>query len=174
MTVWYSADHHFFHEKIIKLAHRPFSSMEEMHEKMIANHNALVAPDDEHYILGDFIFGGTVEKARSILSRLNGIHHLVVGNHDARGIERMSEWRSTGQIVEIRDGGRHVVLCHYPMVAWPGSYGGSIHLYGHVHDRLPADAQSTDVGVDAWDFRPVTLDQALRRMADAPARSRRV
>jgi calcineurin-like phosphoesterase family protein len=38
---------------------------------------------------------------------------------------------------------------------------GSINLHGHSHGRLKPMPRQFDVGVDAWGFRPVTLDELL-------------
>jgi calcineurin-like phosphoesterase family protein len=49
---------------------------------------------------------------------------------------------------------------------------GALNLHGHSHGRLAPLARQIDVGVDVWDFRPVTLAQIrahLRRRA-APRR----
>jgi hypothetical protein len=51
------------------------------------------------------------------------------------------------------------VLCHYALRTWNGSHRGALRLYGHSHGGLAGDSQSVDVGVDCWDFRPVTLDE---------------
>ena len=40
---------------------------------------------------------------------------------------------------------------------------GWVNLHGHSHGRLKPQPRQFDVGVDVWDFRPVTLDQILRR-----------
>lgn len=34
---------------------------------------------------------------------------------------------------EIKDNGRNVVLCHYPIAHWCNADYGTIHLYGHIH-----------------------------------------
>jgi len=34
---------------------------------------------------------------------------------------------------------------------------GWLNLHGHSHGRLTPLPRQTDVGVDAWDFRPVRL-----------------
>jgi calcineurin-like phosphoesterase family protein len=52
-----------------------------------------------------------------------------------------------------------LVLCHYALRSRPGSRRGAVHLYGHSHGTLPGNGQSLDVGVDCWDFRPVSLSQ---------------
>lgn len=61
-----------------------------------------------------------------------------------------------------------VVLSHYPMRAWNKSHHGSLNLFGHVHCRKYDTSQSVDVGVDSWDFYPITLDQAMERMKESP------
>ena len=47
---------------------------------------------------------------------------------------------------------------------------GDIHLYGHSHGNLPGTAASTDVGVDCFDFAPVTLDRICERLAENAVR----
>ena len=134
MTIRYIADLHFDSESIIAYDNRPFNSVEEMNETLIANWNRVVAPDDLTWILGDFCTGS---KAcwENHLSRLNGKKALIVGNHDdpdaaaalRDAFEDVAEYR------EILDGDRHVVLCHYPILAFHDHYFGWYHLYGHVH-----------------------------------------
>lgn len=41
-----------------------------------------------------------------------------------------------------------------------------IHLFGHSHGNLPGTATSTDVGVDCFEYRPVTLDEIRVRLAE--------
>jgi calcineurin-like phosphoesterase family protein len=38
---------------------------------------------------------------------------------------------------------------------------GWINLHGHSHGRLKPLPRQADAGVDAWDFRPVTLAEIL-------------
>ena len=47
---------------------------------------------------------------------------------------------------------------------------GDIHLFGHSHGSLPGTATSTDVGVDCFGYRPVTLDEIRVRLAENAAR----
>lgn len=51
------------------------------------------------------------------------------------------------------------------MRVWNGSHHGSIMLYGHSHGNLPGNNQSTDVGVDCWDYSPCSLDQVVERLS---------
>ena len=63
-------------------------------------------------------------------------------------------------------------VSHYAHRVWPNFWRGDLHLYGHSHGAAPGTRTSEDVGVDCWDWRPVTLGQILERMAEArhPAR----
>ena len=81
--VYFTSDTHFGHENIIKWCRRPYSSVEEMNEKLIENWNSVVGPDDIVFHLGDFAFGGS-GLWKEVLSRLNGKKYLIIGNHDEK------------------------------------------------------------------------------------------
>jgi calcineurin-like phosphoesterase family protein len=40
MNIWFTADTHYCHKRIIELANRPFGSVEEMNEVMIERHTS--------------------------------------------------------------------------------------------------------------------------------------
>ena len=57
---------------------------------------------------------------------------------------------------------------HYPMLSWPKKNSGSIHLHGHIHARQDYNLKNReegilryDVGVDANQYMPVSLQQIL-------------
>ena len=75
---------------------------------------------------------------------------------------------SSQYATEINLDGHTLTLCHYGMRVWNRCHHGALMLYGHSHGSLPGNAQSLDVGADAWDFRPVTLAEILARMATLP------
>ena len=37
--IWFTSDTHFFHDKIVEYSQRPFASVEEMNEELIARWN---------------------------------------------------------------------------------------------------------------------------------------
>lgn len=55
---WFTADTHFGHSNIITHCSRPFASVDEMDRCLTANWNAVVQPDDDVYVVGDFAFRG--------------------------------------------------------------------------------------------------------------------
>ena len=81
--IFFTSDSHFCHSNIIKFCDRPFKDVEEMNEILIDNWNKTVGPNDIIYHLGDFCFAGSAEW-HSILGRLNGRIHLILGNHDEK------------------------------------------------------------------------------------------
>lgn len=69
--IWFTSDTHFYHNKIVEYCQRPFASVEEMNEELIARWNSVVHRDGIVFHLGDFGFGGA-EKWNKILDRLKG------------------------------------------------------------------------------------------------------
>ena len=65
---------------------------------------------------------------------------------------------------ELTANGQRIVLSHYAQCTWKDSFRGAWHLYGHSHGNLPPFRKSFDVGVDAHDFRPISLDKVRQRM----------
>lgn len=154
--IWFTSDHHFGHKRIIELANRPFTSVEEMDETMIDRWNKVVAPGDLVYHLGDFAFADHTP----YLGRLKGQKRLILGNHDhSNRVKAAKGWATVDSLLHITMPDKTpVVLCHYAMRVWSRSHHGAIHLYGHSHGNLAGDSQSCDVGVDCWAFEPVALD----------------
>ena len=46
---------------------------------------------------------------------------------------------------------------------------GALHLFGHVHGNWKGSSNAVNVGVDVWDFYPVTVQDAARRAKALPA-----
>ena len=169
MNTYFTADTHFGHPNIIKYCNRPFSSVYEMDAAMIANWNRIVKPNDVVYHLGDFAFCCTLSYANNIFYQLNGIKHLILGNHDALAKEiaetNPAAWASVSDMKEININGQKIVLCHYPMRTWHHAYKETWHLFGHVHGRFADYGKSTDAGVDCWNFAPVSFVDLRKKMA---------
>ncbi|WP_375312837.1 metallophosphoesterase [Bradyrhizobium sp. A5] len=135
---------------------------------MIDMWNATVARGDRVIHVGDFAHRCDPKRLRAIFSRLNGSKFLVIGNHDGKDTLELG-WAAPPQhLLNVRDDVR-VVACHYGLRVWPGARRGALHVYGHSHGRLPGNSLSHDVGVDCWDFRPVTLAEIRMRLAMLPA-----
>ena len=176
--IWFTADLHQGHPKIINICNRPvyipnLAQIEDMNSfeyKRIINKfhdewlvkevvNKYVGNKDEFYILGDLSLAKRVY-AEKFIDRLNGNKHLILGNHD-QNIKNSTRFSEITQIKNFSFSRRglniHIALSHFPMASWDRKVHGSWHLYGHVHDRfanLKPDAVelmglSMDVGIDA-------------------------
>lgn len=167
MTIYFTADTHFGHSRIIPACKRPFRSVEEMDREIIARWNSVVQPEDTVYHLGDFCFKGS-KLAAQMLQYLQGEIVLLRGNHDTENTVKLERWRETYDLHEVRVDGVQFVLCHYPLLEWPSVFRGAAHLHGHTHARIAPTSLRADVGVDAWNYFPVTAAQIMERLKSAP------
>ena len=63
--IFFTADQHFGHFNIMRLSKRPFASLDEMNEAMIARWNAKVRDEDTIYILGDLFFRAAAKRSQA-------------------------------------------------------------------------------------------------------------
>jgi calcineurin-like phosphoesterase family protein len=161
MAIFFTADTHFGDAGALALYRRPFASVPEMNAAMIARWNETVGPDDEVWHLGDFALRTEATDAAATLRGLNGRKHLVRGNNDPAEVAALPEWSSTVSYAEIAVGEFRLVLCHYAFRTWNGMRKGALNLHGHSHGRLKPLPGQADVGVDVWNFRPVTMAEIV-------------
>ncbi len=166
-AVFFTSDTHFGCARTLVVRKRPFASLEEMDETMIARWNAAVGEDDEVYHLGDF---ATLkgDGLGAILDRLNGRIHLILGNNDdVDVIARTRRFASVAEMRELTLEGQRIFLCHYPLRDWPNAWRGAWHLFGHVHGRFDREPNglSLDVGVDSHGYAPLSFAAIARTTA---------
>ena len=168
--LWVTADTHFGEAEAITMFGRPFTDVAAMDEALIEAINASVGRRDELLHLGDFC-GPHAEGRKAQVAHAQAMRarircrtvRLVRGNHDpaSRRFERLFErvddlrsWRAGPD--ELR-----VNACHWPLRLWRGQFKGALLLHGHAHGGLAAAGRSIDVGVDAWQWKPVPFDALL-------------
>ena len=164
---YYISDLHIGHENILRFDNRPFADVNEMNNKLIENWNARVRSDDTVYILG-------------------GNKVLIRGNHDPKQFSAATKrmFQEITDLKEIKDSGKHVVMCHYPIPFFRASFASTAFmLYGHVHQtieyeyiaklRREVKANSTGYGtpngnfinvgcmMPYMDYTPRTLDEII-------------
>jgi calcineurin-like phosphoesterase family protein len=153
MKYFFTGDTHFGHFNILKYCNRPFNSIEEMDRVLIENWNSVVGEKDMVFHLGDFCF------KTNPVERLKGKIILIKGNHDNQPI-----MKSIVEAVVLSWEGKEIYLNHYPS----GIKEHVINFIGHVHEKWKIRYQWNDkqrlypivnVGVDAWNFKPVTLKE---------------
>jgi calcineurin-like phosphoesterase family protein len=142
-----------------------------------------VAASDEVWVLGDVAMG-RIDESLQLVRGLVGTKLLVPGNHDrcwpGRG-ESASEWalryRAAGfaeilpEVVDLTIGGRPARACHFPyegdsrdeerFASHRPVDDGRLLLHGHVHTRWRVAGHQVNVGVDVWDYRPVSEERIL-------------
>lgn len=128
--VRFISDLHFDHEALA--FRRQFKSAEVMNEHIISQWNKVVHKKDVTYILGDI----TMEKAAGYkhLDKLNGIKHVILGNHDRRqDVEKLLQYvNSVSGAIKYK---RKFLLTHIPVHSTELSFRFAVNIHGHVHEN---------------------------------------
>lgn len=178
MSVWFTSDPHFGHRLVAE--HRGFGDDTYAHDmKLMENWSKVVRQDDVVWVLGDLAVSNPT-LALEILSRLPGRKHLVTGNHDpihpmhrntGKWVDRYFKVFETVQpFARAKWDGKYFLMSHFPYLKDRGvprytQYRlpdeGMWLLHGHTHDSERIEGHEIHVGVDAWDMKPVHLEQVL-------------
>lgn len=138
---YYISDLHIEHSNIMNFDNRPFKDVQEMNQTIVDNWNKTVKINDTVYILGDFIWAKENEWIYWV-KQLTGNKVLVRGNHDPRQFSSATKklFQDITNLKEIKDNGRHVIMCHYPIPFYRASFAPNCYmLYGHVHQTKEYD-----------------------------------
>jgi len=159
-NVWFTADTHFGHENIIHYCDRPFDNAKDMDATLIANWNAVVKPKDHIWHLGDVAMGPRSKDSQyvgRIVRKLNGVKHLITGNHDHNKRNWFIEvgFDTIHYPYTLLPGKPFYSLIHNPH-EWKGVPGAML-LCGHVHTAWRRKGNTLNIGVDQWDYTPVSL-----------------
>lgn len=180
-TTWFISDLHLGHKFLADL--RGFSTTGEHDEMILGNLAEAVRPGDVLWVLGDLSSGRSEAEERALTlidDTLPGIEkHLVPGNHDSCHPLFRSAFRRQRRFLEVFDSvqayqkmrwdGEDVYLCHFPRpgqdhVGMPSRYDDlrltvPYLIHGHLHSAFPVTGRGqVDVGVEAWDLKPVPLE----------------
>ena len=165
--IYYTSDLHLGHENCISMCNRPFSSIEEMDEKLIAAWNKRVHADDLVFILGDLIYK-SARAPEEYLKRLKGKKYLVIGNHDRTWTDKvnLADYFIGWAPLNVMNTGRgKATLCHFPLI----EHEGRFMIHGHLHantDRkaweyVRDDPRAYNAGVDVNGYMPVTFEELV-------------
>jgi calcineurin-like phosphoesterase family protein len=176
---WFYSDPHFGHEELVNGDFtkrdgdkaRPFRSVKEMDEHMIASINATVSAGDRVYCLGDFAMDP--EHVERVVPRLRGEQVLILGNHDIwpatmylqAGFRNVASYRIFNEIV----------FSHIPLAPWSvkSTLRGNVHGHCHLSKPLFYKAANPDehgftravrylnLSMERINYRPVNLTQIL-------------
>lgn len=173
---FFTSDLHFGHEAVIGFCNRPFNDVEDMNESLIRNWNSVVGKEDQVYVLGDFSFMNST-KTKAVVTRLNGDITLIEGNHDQRPkrffkLVLPNFWVTfPGKIGEVQ-------MSHYPYKGVDCNDrrdfshlqlddGGDWLLHGHVHCLWKRNGRMINVGVDVWNYKPVSENELAELIYDS-------
>lgn len=181
MTRFFTADAHLDHARIIAYESRPFANVQQMNNQLVKLWNSVVRHEDVVYILGDLSMRGREDNQgplRHALRKMRGTKHLILGNHDKFDPFTYVDMGITSvhTSLEVEIGPRanaidtrrySVYLVHDPAVTRVAV--GHKWLCGHVHGMFKRCGNVINVGVDVWDFKPVSEEQIVAEFHTAAA-----
>lgn len=154
--IWFIADFHFGHHKVIEYCNRPFKTTTEMNNALIKNYNSVVGGSDIVYILGDLSFLNT-ESTTQIVNTLKGFKFLIKGNHDPK---TNAGYRKMG-FIDVYDKPiilfNKYILSHEPINV---NFGDMINIYGHLHNNAHNDDfNKFCVSVEKINYTPISFNR---------------
>lgn len=168
----YIGDTHFGHSNVLWMDSRPYKTVEEMDEDIIRKWNSCVKEDDDVWFLGDLCCRSK-KKPQYYLEQLNGKKHLLIGNHDGvilKNLDANKYFESIDMLRQITDGGKQIIMCHYPLAEWPMYFRGAIHIYGHIHNNsqnkanrfMLKEPNALNAGCMINGYKPCTLQELIQ------------
>jgi len=157
MTIFVTSDTHFNHANVIRYCARPFANYFEMNKEMIHNWNLVVSPEDTVIHLGDVLLTQH-RNLPEIISKLNGRKIAVAGNHDRLKNLLPVFDKVYEKTVDTAINGIRVRFSHYPCL---DTSEFDLNICGHVHEHWLWKDKCLNVGVDVWEFTPVSLQDVL-------------
>ena len=137
---------------------RGFSCADEMNEHIVNQWNKVVNKKDTTYILGDL----TMEKANyEILNRLNGIKHIVLGNHDEGQHTKILQ-QYVNKIAGMVNYKKEFILTHCPIHPCELEYRFKYNIHGHVHENTLPDKRYINVSAEVIDYTPKLLTELIK------------
>lgn len=159
---FFIGDTHFGHKNILSYepVARPFISLDDMHDALIARWNNVVGKFDKVYMLGDFCFG---RKNIAFADHLNGQKRLIMGNHDVYGAE---EYLKFFLSVHGALYWNKCLMTHIP--SHPRIFDGKVKLniHGHLHSKLIEDHRYINVSCEQNGLIPIHADKILEQLYD--------
>jgi len=182
--LYFTSDQHFFHKNIIKYCNRPFIDINNMNTEIIRRYNHIISDEDTVIHIGDISAGlkGRYDELTSIIKKLNGSKHLILGNHDHLSIDKYIEmgFETVKNYMEYED----YFINHYPLIE-NTKYTTSEELklneifkktkcnkiiHGHSHN-IDFGYNRFNVCVDLNNFLPVSIEDIKTEMSNIEIRT---
>ena len=176
---YFTADSHFsnFDETVISRDFRPFSSLEEMNEKIIEIWNKQAKSEDVIYHLGDFVNFNKIDteydSLLKLVQKINAKVVLILGNNEKRildyefggDFEKFKKYlKSCGFHDAVKDkmqlkiGKNEFNLTHCPVDADKETI---YNLFGHIHKCSFVKKYGFNIGVDNHYFKLFSEEDVL-------------
>lgn len=158
--VYFIGDLHFNDSGIIKYENRPFNTIDEMNNTLIRNWNSTVSDTDTVFVLGDVSLIPSTEELKTIIDKLHGEKHLILGNHDKK--LSPASWRKLGfnmvyDYPILYEG--FLILSHEPL--YINENTPYINIFAHVHGNpiyRTITKNSYCVSVERIKYTPINVE----------------
>ena len=158
-------DPHFGHRNIIKFTDkngnriRPFDTVEEHDETLVANWNNAVSEKDKVYVLGDVVIN---RRALPIFDRLNGDKVLIKGNHDLFRLDSYTPYFRDIRAYHVM-GGERLIISHIPIhTSQLERFRANIHAHTHqnvvLNDIGVPDVRYLCLSMEHINFTPISFN----------------
>lgn len=164
--VFFTADQHFDHERIIEYCDRPFRTVKEMNEALIENWNSVVQKNDKVFVLGDFALSNR-ENIIKYGKALRGNKVLILGNHDRASKSVYLEAGFQDIIKYPILWADFYILSHAPKFM-PGM-GPYFNIYAHVHNDptyKDVSSRSCCVSVERTNYTPISFTDLRKKVEE--------
>lgn len=154
METWFISDLHLGHKNILEFEkeHRPFATLEEMHNAFVERWNAVVNDNDTVYVIGDVAFG---KGYLPILERFRGKKRLVLGNHDTYPIAAYVPYFKYIYGAKFWE---DCILTHIPVHPRSLASRCLLNVHGHLHSRNMDDPCYFNVSAEQNNLTPINAD----------------
>lgn len=163
MKRFFASDFHFEDERLNLFGRDTiFKNSNDFDETLISNWNSVVSENDVVYCLGDI---SQTEKGLSKMARCNGIKYLIKGNYDETDTAKypvsdeilLKYFKKIYTSAYININNEKIYLNHYPKNGKKEFFN----IVGHIHDKWKVQRNMINVGVDAWNFYPVSEEKII-------------
>ncbi|WP_435366142.1 hypothetical protein [Haloarchaeobius sp. DYHT-AS-18] len=169
MVDYLISDLHFDHRNIIDYCDRPFDSVEEMNDRLVANWRAVVDSDDVVLFGGDLTIRESAGALLDWLEELPGEVVFVLGNHDGTVLDNLDDVHFV-ENYRFEHRGVPFRVVHDPADG-PSNQSGWL-LHGHHHNNHPDhypfvdhDNRRVNFSVELIDYRPLSVDLLVDYLA---------
>ena len=158
---YFTSDWHMGHERLVlKYCNRPFRTIRQHDKALPRLANSILTEDDTLYFLGDLTLAGRdyLTLFTKIVQKINTENLiLILGNHDRMTWYNYLQMGFDSVHSELYLPEYDLYLTHDPANAIKDM--SKMWLCGHVHQHWKKISNTINVGVDVWDFKPVSIQQ---------------